>query len=508
MNTQSLDSSIENIIAPAASWISKLVFFEIPLTSSLSVPAVIVWLIMAALFFSFYFRFISLWGFGIGLKIVSGKFKIPGQGGEVSHFQALATALSGTVGVGNIGAVAIAVSVGGPGAVFWLIIAGFLGMTTKFVECSLGLKYRRTNADGTVSGGPMFFLAKGLSDLKFEKTGKALACFYALGIVAGCLGIGNMFQANQAYVQFSNIMGRSALTDNAWLFGLVFAILIGLVIMGGIKSIAKVTEKLVPFMAVTYLLGAIAVIILNYQFIPVSIVAIFKGAFMPEGVRGGMLGVLFWGFKRALLSNEAGIGSASIAHSAVRTSEPISEGFVSLLEPFIDTVVICTITALVIVTSMYAYPEIFTGIEPGVAMTSSAFAAKMPWAPIPLALIIMLFAFSTIISWGYYGLKGWTYLLGESKFSQSSFKIFYCLFVILGCSVPVRSIIEFSDAMVFLICIPNIIGLYMLAPSVKRDLKQFLLKYQEELGGAKTKETTRAFPKSPSPEETLLVKNW
>ena len=318
--------------------------------------------------------------------------------------------------MGNIGAVPVLLVLGGPGAVFWMIMAGLLGMSSKFAECTLGVKYRNEYPDGTVSGGPMYSLKKGLTELGKPGLGKFLGAFFAITMIFGCLGAGNMFQANQAYVQFVNITGGeegSFLADKGWLFGLVFAVVVAVVIIGGIKSIAKVTEKVVPFMAIFYVTGALIVLAMNAERIPAAVASIFTNAFSPEGVTGGFIGVLILGFQRAAFSNEAGIGSAAIAHSAVRTKEPVTEGLVSLLEPFIDTVVICTITALVILTTVYGDPSV-EDIS-GVALTSEAMERNIAWFPTPLAIAVILFAFSTMLSWSYYGLKGWTYIVGESK---------------------------------------------------------------------------------------------
>jgi alanine or glycine:cation symporter, AGCS family len=387
----------------------------------------------------------------------------------------LATAVSGTVGIGNIGGVAVAVTVGGPGATFWLIMAGFLGMLTKFVECTLGVKYRNENPDGSVSGGPMYYLSKGFSERGMAGFGKFVGTFYAIGIFIGALGIGNMFQSNQAYVQLNNVTG-GMFDGLGWLVGLVMAaIVFAVIIIGGIKSIARVTEKIVPFMAVFYCVFALIIIFMNSAAIPEAISNVFTGAFTGEGVAGGALGAMIIGFQRAVFSNEAGIGSASIAHAAVRTNEPVTEGMVSLLEPFIDTIVICTITAMVIGTTAVAYPG-FAGDATGIAMTSAAFQTQISWFPIPLAFAGMLFAFSTMISWSYYGLKGWTYLFGESLQGQTIYKLIFCAFVTLGCMVQLGPILDISDALVFLICVPNILGLYILAPIVKRELDAYMSK--------------------------------
>ncbi|WP_343561064.1 alanine/glycine:cation symporter family protein [Kiloniella sp. b19] len=464
-----IDETINELTAPIASFIGQVVFFKIPLFGA-QLPLVVLWLVVGAVFFTLYMGFVNLRGFKHAIELVRGDYANPKDSGEVSHFQALATAVSGTVGIGNIGGVAVAVTVGGAGATFWMILAGFLGMSTKFVECALGVKYRQENPDGSVSGGPMYYMRNGLAAQGREGLGKFMGTFYAVGIFIGALGIGNMFQSNQAYVQLNTVAG-GALDGLGWLVGLALAGLVFLVIVGGIKSIASVTEKIVPFMAVLYCTFAIIVILLNASYIPEAISNIFVGAFSAEGVTGGALGALIIGFQRAVFSNEAGIGSASIAHSAVKTNEPVTEGYVSLLEPFIDTIVICTITALVIGTSQVADPN-FAGGATGVAMTSAAFERQFSWFPLPLAIAALLFAFSTMISWSYYGLKGWTYLFGEG--SQTLYKVIFCAFVALGCMVQLGPILDISDALVFLICVPNILALYFLAPVVKREMNDYL----------------------------------
>ncbi len=469
------DETINAATAPIASAIGALVFFKIPVFGA-QLPLVVLWLVIGAVFFTFRMGFVNVWGFKHAIELVRGDYANPNDAGEVSHFQALATAVSGTVGIGNIGGVAVAVTIGGPGATFWLIMAGFLGMSTKFVECTLGVKYRTENPDGSVSGGPMYYLRKGFSERGMEGFGKFMGTFYAIGIFIGALGIGNMFQSNQAYVQLNNVTG-GMFDGLGWLVGLVMAAVVFSVIIGGIKSIARVTEKIVPFMAIFYCVFALIVIFMNGSAIPEAISNIFSGALTGEGVAGGALGALIIGFQRAVFSNEAGIGSASIAHAAVRTNEPVTEGMVSLLEPFIDTIVICTITALVIGTSAVANPG-FAGDATGIAMTSAAFKTQISWFPIPLAFAGMLFAFSTMISWSYYGLKGWTYLFGESTRGQTIYKLIFCAFVALGCMVQLGPILDISDALVFLICVPNILGLYFLAPIVKRELDAYMSKLE------------------------------
>ncbi len=465
-----IDEVINAATAPIATLIGNLVFFKISIFGA-ELPVVVLWLVSGAVFFTVYMKFINIRGFKHAIELVRGDYSNPDSHGEVSHFQALATAVSGTVGIGNIGGVAVAVTVGGAGATFWLIVAGFLGMSTKFVECTLGVKYRQEFGDGHVSGGPMYYLRKGFADRGMGGFGKFMGAFYAVGILIGALGIGNMFQSNQAYVQLNNVSG-GALDGLGWLVGLILAAVVFSVIIGGIKSIARVTEKIVPFMAIFYCLFALVVILMNANTIPQAIANIFTGAFTGEGVAGGALGAMIIGFQRAVFSNEAGIGSASIAHAAVKTNEPITEGIVSLLEPFIDTIVICTITALVIGTAQVADPA-FAGDAIGVAMTSAAFEREFSWFPIPLAFAALLFAFSTMISWSYYGLKGWTYLFGEGDRGQTTYKLLFCAFVALGCMVQLGPILDISDALVFLICVPNILGLYFMAPIVKREMESY-----------------------------------
>ncbi|MCP4036184.1 MAG: alanine:cation symporter family protein [bacterium] len=469
---------IETFFRPFADGLAHIVFFPVSIGGD-DAPVVVLWLVAGAVFFTFRFRFVSLWGLARALRLVMGREDTDREDavglGEVTHFQALATAVSGTVGIGNIGGVAVAISLGGPGAALWLLVAGFLGMSTKFVECSLGVIYREQHEDGSVSGGPMYYLRNGLAERGQPGLGRVLGGFYAYGIVIGCLGIGNMFQSNQAFVQIVGVTGgeESFLADKGWLVGLVLAALVGAVIIGGIRSIARVTARMVPFMAVLYLVGSVAVIALNAEAIPWALARIFDQAFHAEAVGGGLLGALMIGFQRAVFSNEAGIGSATIAHAAVKTSEPMTEGFVSLLEPFIDTVVICSATALVVITTSYYEPEFSNGLG-GIEMTSHAFERNLSWSPPLLALAATLFALSTMVSWSYYGLKGWQYLFGSNERTANIFKVVFCAFVALGCTIQLDAVLEFSDALVFLICVPNIFGLYLLAPVVSRELAAYL----------------------------------
>ncbi|SDK44332.1 alanine or glycine:cation symporter, AGCS family [Catalinimonas alkaloidigena] len=469
---QTIDQQINSVFEPVTEAIEAVVFFTIPVGGGRSIPFVLIWLIVGASVFTVYMGFINIRGFKHAIDVVRGRFDDPNDAGEVSHFQALTAALSGTVGIGNIGGVALAISTGGPGATFWMILAGLLGMSSKFVECTLGLKYRDEHADGTVSGGPMYYLSKGFAKRGWGGVGKVLAGFFAIACIGGSFGGGNMVQINQATQQLIQVTGgeESFFFENKWLFGVVMALVIAVIIIGGIRSIAKVTDKVVPFMVGIYILGALAVIAVNFRQIPTAFSAIIEGAFSPDAVFGGILGVLLVGFQRAAFSNEAGVGSASIAHSAAKTDEPISEGIVALLEPFIDTVVICTMTALVIIiTDAYQ-----AGDSEGVRLTSRSFATVFSWFPYVLSIAVILFALSTMISWSYYGLKAWTYLFGETRAADISYKVIFCIFVVVGSAIKATSVFDFGDAMIFAMCFPNMAGLYLLAPEVKRDLTRYL----------------------------------
>ncbi|WP_297006946.1 alanine/glycine:cation symporter family protein [Thalassospira sp. UBA6510] len=469
-----LDEKINQAISPISNVIAGAMFYSVPIGGT-AFPLIVGWLVIAATIFTIYFGFVQFRRFGHAISLVKGDYSHPEDAGEVSHFQALATALSGTVGLGNIAGVAVAVSIGGPGATFWMILAGLLGMASKFTECTLGVKYRNEYEDGRVSGGPMYYLSKGLTEKGKPGLGKVLAVIFSICCIGGAVGGGNMFQANQAFQQVVNVTGgeNSFLAGSGWLFGLIMAIVVGVVIIGGIKSIAKVTEKIVPLMAIIYVTAGLVIILSNISMVGDAFAQIFVGAFTGAGVAGGVIGALIQGFKRAAFSNEAGIGSAAIAHSAVRTKEPVTEGYVALLEPFIDTVVICTMTALVITIS----GELNSGLT-GVELTSAAFASAFTWFPLILALAVVLFAFSTMLSWSYYGLKSWTYLVGEGKGKEIIFKLFFCLCVIVGASMSLGPVIDFSDSMIFAMAIPNIIGLYFLMPVVRGEVRQYWAKIE------------------------------
>ncbi|WP_457618840.1 alanine/glycine:cation symporter family protein [Lutibacter sp.] len=500
-----LDERIDQAFGNATGWFVNFIFYQIPFSEGVKIYWVLFPLILGATYFTFYFNFINFRGFFTSVKIVSGKYddlegrkdhnvevagavftddgdnpdtiRVEGHTGEVSHFQALTAALSATVGLGNIAGVAIAVSIGGAGATFWMIIAGFLGMASKFVECTLGVKYRDIEPDGTVFGGPMYYLTKGLKAKGLGKLGKVLAGVFAVFVIGGSFGGGNMFQVNQAFQLVENITGgeESLLYGKGWLFGIIMAVLVGVVIIGGIKKIAKVTDKIVPFMVVIYVAASLFVLISKYDMIGDAISQIFYGAFSPEGVIGGAVGVLVQGFRRAAFSNEAGVGSASIAHSAVKTKYPASEGMVALLEPFIDTVVVCTMTALVLViTGNVAAENASLNDAQAILLTSGAFASVISWFPYVLTIAVVLFAFSTMISWSYYGFQGWAYLFGRTKKMEYAYKILFLVFVVIGSAASLGSVIGFSDAMIFAMMVPNMIGLVLLAPKVKEELNKYM----------------------------------
>lgn len=442
------------------------------------IPFIVIWLVFGALFFTIRMGFINIRGFKHAIQLVQGKFDNPNhkEAGEVTHFQALVTALSGTVGTGNIAGVAIAIAIGGPGATFWMIVAGLIGMSAKFVECTLGVKYRSVNEDGEVSGGPMYYLSRVLAKRNLKVLGKVLAGVFAILCVGASFGGGNMFQSNIAYSQIENkfeVMKEfSFMGLNGGAFvGIIMAIIVGIVIIGGIKSIAKITDKIVPLMVGIYVLTALYIIVLNIGEIGHAFSIIVEGAFSPDATKGGILGVLILGFRRAAFSNEAGVGSASIAHSAAKTDQPVSEGFVSLLEPFIDTVVVCTMTALVLIFTGYA--EDTQGLT-AAPLSSAAFTSVISWFDWVLVIALILFAFSTMISWSYYGLKSWGYLFGEHKVTGYIYKFIFLLCVVIGASTGLGAVLDFSDLMILGMALPNIIGLLIMSGEVRHDLSQYL----------------------------------
>ncbi|GGF23942.1 alanine glycine permease [Echinicola rosea] len=483
--------------------------YPIPI-AGYDIPIVLILLVSGATFFTIYFAVPGITKMPLSINTVRGKYDdlernykdpenpdvIPDEakGGEVSHFQALATAVSGTVGLGNIAGVAVAIALGGPGATFWMIICGLLGMSTKFVECTLGVKYRDIEDDGTVHGGPMYYLSRGLGhDLKKGRLGQFLGGLFAVLCVGASFGGGNAFQSNQASSQLANLLGINFQTNGFWI-GVVLAVLVAIVIIGGIKRIATITEKVVPIMAAVYVLASLIILGAHYDYVDDAIGLIIEGAFTPMAGLGGMLGVLIVGFQRAAFSNEAGAGSAAIAHSAVKTKFPASEGVVALLEPLIDTVIVCTMTALVIiffnidgglnnVESIFNYGGDGSGNVVlkdsgasigGVELTTMAYDSVIPHFSYVLTVAIILFAFSTMISWSYYGLQSWKFLFGRSKAADLTYKLLFIAFIIIGASTTLNAVVKFSDAMILALVFPNMIGLFFLFPKVKLELKRYL----------------------------------
>jgi AGCS family alanine or glycine:cation symporter len=497
---QSTTDKIDQTFKDYTGWFVDAIFYEIPFSEEFKIPWVLIVLVGGALYFTFYFKFINITGFKTAIQVVRGKYediekhgvdKLYGEetekkdiietirdesaDGEVSHFQALTAALSATVGLGNIAGVAVALSIGGPGATFWMILAGLLGMASKFAECTLGVKYRDVGEDGTVYGGPMYYLSKGLKEKKAGMLGKVLAVLFAVFVIGGSFGGGNMFQANQAAAQFVKLFELTG-DNSGFYFGLVMAVLVAVVIIGGIKRIASVTEKIVPFMAGIYVLAAIIILVANFSLIDDAFGLIFEGAFSGLGIAGGLIGVMIQGIRRGAFSNEAGVGSAAIAHSAVRTKYPASEGIVALLEPFVDTVVICTMTALVIIITNFDGQFMQYGVEikEGVELTAVAFDSVIPHFSVVLTIAVILFAFSTMISWSYYGMQGWKFLFGKGKITDLIYKFLFLFFVVVGASISLGAVIDFSDAMIFAMVVPNIIGVIMLSPVIRKELKKYM----------------------------------
>ena len=480
-----LDQRIDEAFQPVSDFFSEVIFFSIGEN-----PFVIYLLVGSALFFTLYFVFPNIRYFLTSINVVRGKYdevekdENSSKEGEVSHFQALTTAVSGTVGNGNIAGVALAIALGGPGATFWMIVCGLMGMSLKFVECTLGVHYRDVDENGVVYGGPMYYLSKGLKEKGFATLGKISAIFFAIFCIGGSFGGGNAAQANQAAIVLKDLLGFESTFSGA-VIGIVLAIVVGIIIIGGIKRIASVTEKIVPFMAVLYIVACLYILLINFSFLDDAIALIVREAFNPTAIGvGGFIGVLMIGFKRAAFSNEAGVGSASIAHSAVKTKYAASEGLVALLEPFIDTVVICTLTALVIITfnstGVFTYGGQDGGVMidgimyEGAGITSKAFAEYIPYSDIFLTVAVVLFAVSTMISWSYYGLQSWKYLFGRGEKSDLTYKLLFLSFIIIGSAASMNSIWAFSDAMIFAMVFPNMVGLYILFPVVKQQLTKYL----------------------------------
>ena len=462
------EQSLNDAFGTINGLLAKIMFYKI----GGQVPAAVLWLVLGSIYFTVRMGFINLRGFVHAIKVTAGKYDDPEDEGEVSHFQALTAALSATVGLGNIAGVAIAVSLGGPGATFWMVVAGVLGMSAKFVECTLGQMFRETRPDGRVMGGAMYYLSNGLGQMGLGGLGKVLAITFTILCIGGSFAGGNAFQVNQSLNAVRETI--PFLGEHRWVYGLIMTGAVGVVIIGGIRRIATTAEKIVPVMCGIYVLAAIAILLMNASRIPWAIEQIFNGAFNADAAYGGAIGVLVVGFQRAAFSNEAGVGSAAIAHSAAKTEYPAREGIVALLEPFIDTVVVCTMTALVIViTGAYDNPdyESIRKAKEGAALTSRAMDGAIPHFRYVLAVAVMLFAYSTMISWSYYGERCWAYLFGDR--ASMSYRIVFLVFVFLGSIVSATNVLDFGDLMILGMAFPNILGVLFLSGKVKRHLNEY-----------------------------------
>ena len=456
-----IDDVLGDTLGPVGAWMADKIFQTVPI-NGVDVELIVIWMLIPMFFFTIYYGFINFRGFKHSLDILKGRFIDDTAPGDVSQIQALTTALSGTVGLGNIAGVAIAIAMGGPGATFWMFLISLAAMAVKFSECTLAVKYRVTNSQGMISGGPMYYLYHGLKNRGLVTLGTILSVTYAVFTLPSIM---QFVQVNQAFSQLKAATGF----QSGLMFGIVLAILTAIVIIGGIKSIAKVTVRLVPLMAGIYLLAALVVIGANIGEVPAAFVTIFKSAFAPGAVEGGIIGAIVIGMRRAIYSTEAGLGSSTIAHAAAKTREPVSEGFVGLMEPFVDTLVGMVTATIIVLTGAYLAP----GLE-DIQITSLAFESVFSWFPWVLALAAFLFAFSTIISWSYYIEKVWTFLFGDTRWSVISFKTFFCVMLIPGAVMKTEHVVDFIDSVFFLLAVPNIIGLYFMAPEIKADMKDYM----------------------------------
>jgi AGCS family alanine or glycine:cation symporter len=456
-----VDESINAFLAPVADWLGKVVFFSVPVAGA-QLPLIVAWLIMGGIVCTLAFKFVNLRGFRHSARVIRGDYSSRAHAGEATPFQALSTAVSGTVGLGSIGGVAVAITLGGPGATLWMMLAGFLGMSLKFAEVTLAVKYRRVRADGTVTGGAMYYVPEALGRVGMPRLGKFLAGFFCVDAIGGSVTI---FPVSQAFAQVRDVTGF----DQAFLFGLMVAIWVGIVLFGGMRRIVKWTERLSPFMCLLYVVACLVVLAANYANVLPALATIVREAFVPDAVAGGIVGALIQGFRRAAFANEAGIGSAPIAHATVRTKEPMSQGFAALMEPFLDTVIICLLSGLVIVVSgVYE-----TSSSVGIVLTSDAFATVVPWFRGVLAVVAVLFALSTVLAWGYYGEQAWMWLFGETKPSRVAFRLFLCSMLSVAATFSIDQVVNIVDACSFCMAVPNILAIYLLMPELRADLASY-----------------------------------
>lgn len=472
-----MDATIEKYVAPVSDKVASVMFFPITILG-VQIPVIILWIIIAGLFFTFYFRWIGIWGLKHSFDVLS-KPKGNGGEGEITPLGALMSALSGTVGLGTIAGVAISISVAGPGVAFWIMFGAILGMTLKFAEVSLSLKYRKFLPDGSVAGGPMHFIAHGLTRRKMRWLGQPLAVVFAWLCIGGALTGGNMIQINQTTRQIINITGgdNGILHGYNWVVGLLCAILVGVIIIGGVKSITKVAMKAVPFMIYLYLGAAVIIMLANWHNLPHTFYVIFHDAFLPKSmVAGGIFNVIIWGMRRSVQTNEAGTGSAPIVYAPAQTDEPISQGFIALIEPFL-TGLVCLLSACIVVSSG-VYLNSAKGVVNGIEMTSNAFESIFPGFKYILSIVVILFALTTVISWAYYGQKAWNYIVGEGKKRTFLYQLFFLTFTVIGSVMNVKTIINLTDSMMLGMAVPNCLALYIMAKELKLDLIKYCKKYE------------------------------
>ena len=476
------DAAIDSLLSPIADKISGLIFSYITI-GNVKVEFLVALLITAALYFTIRTGFIGIWGFKHALKLITNNYKHNNPNGyqrkkkgELSSFQALSATISASAGIGNVAGSAAAVSIGGPGVIFWMIIAGFFSMALKFAEVLLGVKFRKTNPDGTVSGGPMYYILVGLRGKYSQKFAPTLAKIYAICCIFAMIGGWNLFQINAMTAQFTEVTGgnNSIFANNGWILGTIVASITWFTIIGGIKAIGKFTSKVTPVMCSLYVLSAFLVCLANIHHVPETIILIIKEAFSPKAMTGGAFACLLWGFRRAMFANESGLGTAPIAFSAVNTNKPVAQAFISMLQPFVDTVIVGVATAFVIVVSK-AYINI-DGIA-GIELTSKAFATICPWYPIILTIMASCFVLSTMLCGSYYGLKAWNFLFGYSNIKNRIFQSIYCICIIAGSAMNFKSIINLSDAVTLFLAVPNLIAVFTLSGIVIKELKRYCERY-------------------------------
>lgn len=481
IRTFNLDNAIDTLLSPIADKISEIIFSSITI-NGVKIEFLVALLMFAAVYFTFRTRFIGIWGFKHAIDLILNKYKHPkGQitrkkNGEVSSFQALTATISASAGIGNVAGAAAAISLAGPGVMFWMIIAGFFSMALKFSEVLLGVKLRKINKDGTVAGGPMYYILAGLKGKYLSKFAPHLAKIYAICCVFAMIGGWNLFQINAMTSQITEITGGNAsiFSNNSWILGLIVALIIWFTIIGGFKSIGKFTEKVTPTMCTLYVLTALSVCVMNIHQVPHTISVILHEAFTPRALQGGVFACMFWGFRRAMFSNEAGLGTAPIAFSAVKTNKPVAQAFIAMLQPFVDTVIVGSATAFVIVVSG-EYLN-YSGVA-GIELTSKAFASAFHFFPILLTVMVSFFVLSTLLCGSYYGLKSWHFLFGESNFNTKVFQIIYCTFIVIGSAMNFRSIINVSDAFTLFLAVPNLIAVFFLSNVIMKELKKYCKKY-------------------------------